>query len=444
VLAGVAVLLAPVPRRAWIAVGGMAALTGWAALSITWAPMKGPAVDDVERLVLYLAALIAATILLDRPLVVPALLAGTVIACLYGLSERLLPGVVHLTRSAAAGDRLSQPLTYWNAQGALAAVGLVLAAGLTVGDGPARSTRSRYVYRSTTAPQVLAAASMPFLGLDLYLTLSRGALGALVVGLLVLLALLPHGDVLRAGAVAVAATAIPALAAETVLRPVLHAQSSSAAGAGMLALLIVLSLAAVLVPGASVRIEWLRPAAVVALVAALAITILAAAHSGKAGAPTGTSRLTSVETNRYAYWRVALQTFADNPLKGVGTAGYRVEWLQRRHFAETVRDAHSLYLETLAELGIVGFAALGVLFGGVAARIRPQHAVAGAALAAWAVHAGVDWDWEMPALSLVAVLLAGSVLAQERPLGEVPAQGGDAAGQRQRDGRDDDERVEVQ
>jgi O-antigen ligase len=180
-------------------------------------------------------------------------------------------------------------------------------------------------------------------------------------------------------------------------------------------------------------LAWVRPVAAIALAAALAVTVIAAAHSGRTGAPTGTSRLTSVESNRYAYWRVALDTFADHPLKGVGTAGYRVEWLQRRHFAETVRDAHSLYLETLAELGIVGFAALAALFGGVAARIRPETAVAGAALAAWAVHAGVDWDWEMPALTLVAVLLAGSVLARAAPraragaeqgtLGEVPAGG---------------------
>jgi hypothetical protein len=76
-----------------------------------------------------------------------------------------------------------------------------------------------------------------------------------------------------------------------------------------------------------------------------------------------------------------------------------------------VRDAHSLYLETLAELGIVGFLAVLALFGGVAACVRDQAAI-GAGLAAWAVHAGVDWDWEMPALTLVAVLLAGAAIAR--------------------------------
>jgi hypothetical protein len=414
-LAAVAALLAPVPRAGRVAIGGMAALTAWTALSLTWAPMGGPAIDDLERLVLYLAALVAASILLRTRWVELALLAGIAAAAVYGLSERLLPGVVSLTPSAAAGDRLSQPLTYWNAQGALAAIGLVLAAGLIARGGE----RERRV----------AAATAPFLGLDLYLTLSRGALGALAAGLLVLIALKPSRAALQAALLVVAAAAIPAIAAETVFRPILHADSSTGAGAGMLVLLVATAVAATFFRPRDAPLPRLRPVAAIALAAALAVTVIAAAHSGRTGAPTGTARLASVESNRYAYWRVALDTFADHPLRGVGTGGFRVEWLQRREFAETVRDAHSLYLETPAELGIVGFLALLALFGGVAACVRDQAAI-GAALAAWAVHAGVDWDWEMPALTLVAVLLAGAAIArqgEQRPLGEVPAGGGDGA-----------------
>ena len=73
-----------------------------------------------------------------------------------------------------------------------------------------------------------------------------------------------------------------------------------------------------------------------------------------------------------------------------------------------MRDAHSLYLETLAELGLVGFALLALLIGGVA--VTARRAGPAAALAAWALHAGVDWDWELPALTLVAIVLAGLVL----------------------------------
>ena len=411
VLAAVGALAGTLPRaRAGrVALAGMAALTAWTALSLTWAPLRGPALDDLERLVLYLAALVAAAALLDRRWTEPALLAGIVAAAAYGVSERLLPGLVTLSRSAAAGDRLAQPLTYWNAQGALAALGLVLAAGL-VAEGAARRARSL---------RIAAAAAAPLLGLDLYLTLSRGALGAFAAGLLVLLALTPTRAALHAVVLVAIAAAIPPAAAETAFRSVLHADSGSGQGAGMLALLIVTTVAAGVLAArparAPTRLPRLRPSAAVALAAALALTVVAAAHSGRNGAPEGSSRLTSTQSNRYAYWRVALAAFADHPLRGVGSAGYRVEWLRRRDIGETVRDAHSLYLEAAAELGLVGLVALVALFGGTVASVRRETAVAAAALAAWAVHAGVDWDWEMPALTLVAVLLAGGVIARAAP-----------------------------
>jgi len=410
VLAAVAALAAPrllPPTRAGrVALAGLAALTGWTALSLTWAPERGPALDDLERLVLYLAALFAAAALLDRRWTEPALLVAPVAAAAYGLSERLLPGVVTLTRSAAAGDRLAQPLTYWNAQGALAALGLVLAAGLL-------AERGRGV-------RIAAACAAPLPGLDLFLTRSRGALGAFAAGLLVLLALRPTRATLAAASLVTLAAAAAPVAAELAFRAVLHAGSSPGDGAGTLAVLALATAAAGAIAAGLPRLDaplpWLRPAAVVAVAAALAVTVVAAAHSGRAGAPAPTTgRLVSTESNRYAYWRVALATFADHPLRGVGSAGFRGEWRKRRHITEVVRDAQSLYLETAAELGLVGLLALGALLGGAGVRIRPETAVAGAALAAWALHAGVDWDWEMPAVTLVAVLLAGRVIARPAP-----------------------------
>jgi O-antigen ligase len=134
-------------------------------------------------------------------------------------------------------------------------------------------------------------------------------------------------------------------------------------------------------------------------------------------------RLGSVGTNRYAYWRVAMDTARAEPLRGAGAGSFRVEWLRERPFAENARDAHSLYLETLAELGIVGLLALLALLGGIALGAGRVFAadpglatgpIAG--LAVWAVHAGVDWDWEMPGVTLVAITLAGLVLAQAETL----------------------------
>jgi hypothetical protein len=414
----------PLPRSlaGRVALGGMVALTGWVALSMTWAPLAGPAIDDVERLVLYLAALTAAIALLGPPAgrwTEPLMLGVAVVAAAYGLSERLLPGLVSLTPSVAAGDRLAQPLTYWNAQGALSALGLILAAGLVAANGRRAGADPA---PGTSAPdrslllRVGAAATAPVLGLDLYLTLSRGALGALAAGLVVLVALTPTRAALEAAVLVGVAAALAALVAVLVFGDVLHTRSSTGQGAGMLAVLVLLTGAAGAIAARParppLRIGWLRPVAVVALIASLAVTVTAAAHSGHAGAPAATSgRLVSVASNRYAYWRVAVHAFENHPLAGVGTSGFRVEWLKHRHFGESVRDAHSIYLETGAELGIVGLIALFALFGGVAASVRPECAGAGAALAAFAVHAGVDWDWEMPALTLVAILLAGRVIS---------------------------------
>lgn len=81
-----------------------------------------------------------------------------------------------------------------------------------------------------------------------------------------------------------------------------------------------------------------------------------------------------------------------------------------------VQDAHSLYLETLAELGLVGFVLLiGVLspplIGAGATRSDPNVAIAAGAY----VHAGLDWDWEMPATTLTGVACAAALLVAARP-----------------------------
>jgi O-antigen ligase len=150
---------------------------------------------------------------------------------------------------------------------------------------------------------------------------------------------------------------------------------------------------------------------------ALAASPFVVAIATERGNPTpvaGGQRFGSVGSNRYAYWRAAAHVWFDHPLEGAGPASFRAEWLKRRSFPETVRDAHSLEIETLAELGLVGFACFVLLFGGVAvALLRADPAITAgpaAALSVWAVHSGVDWDWEMPGLTLVAVALAGYAL----------------------------------
>jgi O-antigen ligase len=125
---------------------------------------------------------------------------------------------------------------------------------------------------------------------------------------------------------------------------------------------------------------------------------------------------------------VAIDAFRDDPLTGAGSGGFRVVWLQERPIRETVRDTHSLEFEVAAELGLVGLLALALLCGGMVATARralarhgPVAAGAAAALVVWFLHASIDWDWEMPAVTLPALVLAGLLITQAEG-GPAPAE----------------------
>jgi O-antigen ligase len=388
-----------------LALAGMAGLTAWTALSLTWAPDGGAAGDDLQRLLLYLPFLAAAIAVLRPALTEPLLLAAITGACAYGLSERF--GLADLAEVATAGDRLAYPLSYWNGTGAFAALGLILAAALA-GD------RDR-----PPGLRAAAAAAAPPLALTLGLTVSRGAFGVLAAGLLVLLALSPSrariaGVLVTVGLGGAAAGLLAAVAGGLRTEP--------GAGASALIPLLAAMAGCALAARALARrpdapVAWLRAAALAASVLVLAGTIAAMVSTervpGRDVPEAGPQRLASVQSNRYAYWRIAVEAFADQPLTGEGSGGFRTAWLREREFRESVRDAHSLYLETAAELGLVGLLALGLLVAGCAlAAVRAGAAAAGsvAALAAFALHAGIDWDWELPALTLVALALAASLM----------------------------------
>jgi O-Antigen ligase len=425
---------APLPRSGpgWMALVGLVVLTAWTALSVTWAPVRGPAMENVELLVLYVGALMVAIgVLRSRGAiraVEPALAAGVTIVICYGLSGRLLPGLVHLAHSSHAGGRLEQPLTYWNAEGALAGFGFVLCARLS-GD----LSRPRWM-------RTLAAAAAAPLGAGVYLTYSRGAIAATAVGLLVLLAAAPVRRQLRAIVIvlvagigaAACASAFPGVAS---LGGRLSAQERD--GAIMLGILVLFALAAALATARGAaeekRGERLPGARWLPLVAATAVGLVVAGLivgglQEKAGsaelAGANATRLTSVDSNRYSYWRVGFRAFKQHPLDGLGSAGFRVFWLRERPIREGVRNVHSLELEIAAELGLVGLAALAVWLAGVglaARRALQRHPVEATGLCAaalvWLLHASIDWDWQMPAVTLPAMIVAGGLVA----LGETPA-----------------------
>jgi O-antigen ligase len=123
--------------------------------------------------------------------------------------------------------------------------------------------------------------------------------------------------------------------------------------------------------------------------------------------------------DRPTYWRVAVEDGAAHPLRGSGAGSFDDYWREHRPLPAFVRDAHSLYLETTAELGLVGLAlllcALGTpLVAAVTAPDRTRFATATAAYVAFLVHAGLDWDWEMPVTVLAGLACCAAVLAGVR------------------------------
>jgi hypothetical protein len=424
VLAALA-LGAPLPARrtAWGALGALAALTGWVAIAGGWSPRAATARGDLERDVLYLGALGAATLLLGgvRRLVEPLLAAGTLVVIGYGLAGRLVPGVVTLAQTASAGGRLDQPLTYWNATGALAALGLVLT--LRIAGEPSRP-------RSLRA--AAAAGAVPLCA-GLLLSFSRGALVAGAVGVVLVVLLAPTAAQLRSAACALVPGVVGAIAATRpdgvrALEGTLAAREREGL-AVLAALLVLMAIAAAAQARAAVRPQRTWPAgparrlAVAALVGALVAVPVAVGVAGsgggdQAGFGATTSRLGSATSNRADYWRVAWDAAGERPVRGLGPGGFGPAWLRERPYDEPAKDAHSLPLETLTELGLVGLALLLALLGAVAAAardaLRADAAFAAgpaAAAATWLVHACVDWDWEMPALTLIAIACAGALLS---------------------------------
>jgi hypothetical protein len=415
----------PLPRGrlAWLAIGGLAAFAAWTLLSVTWAPIAGSAYGYGQLAVLYTGVLLAAAILL-RPrdvgsLAEPAMAAGALIVIGYGLSERLIPGVLHFAHSISAQGRLEQPLTYWNAMGEMAALGFVLCAALA-----GSSTRPRLLRAAA------AAAAVP-LAVGLYIAFSRGALFACAAGLVTLFILAPRREQLRSMAIVLVAGLVACLVAAP-----MHGFTSMSGslstreleGAIVFAVIALVAAAAAALQlreaarGPTGRIELPRraPAIAVAVIAVgLALAIVVGAKEGStAKLSGGAARLGTLQSNRYDYWRVALKAFDAEPLRGVGAGGWAVWWLRDRNINAFAQDAHSLPLQTLAELGIVGIALLALFLGAMAVIAGRAHRLApalaagpAAAFATYVAHSPLDWDWEMPAVTLIAMILGGALIA---------------------------------
>ncbi len=413
----------------------------WTLASSAWGS-PSEAVPEVERTLVYLSAALALGLVLRRGATTGVLIglwAGISIVCLYGLATRLFPEQLGVF-DQIAGYRLSEPVGYWNALGLLASFGLLLVFGLV----------ARAEHLLVRLP---AAASAVPLALTCYFTFSRGAWLALAAGLVVALVLDPRRLQL-ALTVAVIAP-LPACAVLIASRsgPLTEAGGHTLAaaaedGRALAAVGVGLALfaggAACIVAALELRtriapvVQRVGSVAVVAGVVALVIGVLLVLGGPAAIARSFAAdytayiqaknqdlddRLFSLSGNgRVDLWRVGWHVASEHPVTGSGAGSYQRHWLEQRPYEAPVRDAHSFYLEMLAELGPVGLALVLALFGfplvlAVRYRHRPLVPIAAAVLVAYLARAGVDWDWEFPILTLVALGCAGVIVAEaaERP-----------------------------
>jgi O-antigen ligase len=425
-----------------VAVSALALYALMTLASGAWSHSTSRALIEFDRAWMYLLVLVLFGTLRPRRanlrLLIWGIVVGASAVCLAGLTSRVLPHVWP-TSPGVANERLSFPVTYWNALGLLAAIAALLAFHLTCSIHENRIVRA------------LAAAVFPLLIATIFFTFSRGAIAAGLIGGVIYVTV-GRPKALIGGAIATlpATAVLVAVAYHANLldtadptTPAAVSQGHTVAIAAAICVLVCAGLRLLLVArfdgrplpiAAKVKLSarslWGLAAGSAVLIIAIALA-LGAAHGVEhdwhrffSGAkPQGEGhdlrqRLTDPSNDgRTDLWSVALNAFSKAPTHGYGAGMYETLWDHNRNNGAFTINAHSLYLQAMAELGAPGLAFLLILVGalviGLAVRARgPQRSAYGVLLAVavtWALTAGADWDWEMPVTTLG--VLAGAGLA---------------------------------
>ncbi len=426
-----------------LAAGALGLYAVWSLLSAQWSNAPARAMVEFDRALLYWLALVLFGSMARRAERVEAAVRGValalVVVCGAGLASRVLPEVFPVEPGVAT-ERLSFPITYWNVLGLLASFGLILCLHLT------SSARER------AAVKVAAAAASPVLACALYFTFSRGGIAAGILGLVLYVVVVhPRGAVpgLLATVPATAAALIACYQADllstdrpTIQGAVEQGQNVALVIAGCVlaaallrALLLTIDrrLAGMEFSPARQRRLWgtaIGGVAVAMLLAVLAFDAPAYVERQTDRFVQGgeletggdlRGRLTDAGNNgRLDNWQVAIDDFRGHPVIGTGAGTYSISWARERERSLKVEDAHSLYLESLSELGLIGgilivAVVVSLLMGFLRALRAERLSVYGALLAAgvaWAFEAGLDWVWEMPVATLWLFALGGMCLAR--------------------------------
>jgi O-Antigen ligase len=417
----------------------MTAFGMWVAASALWSSSVPASLREVERMLVYVALAAAVAVVLRRRDAEPlaaGLFGGIVCTAGYALATRLFPNRLDGFDQPDVPYRLSEPIGYWNALGLIAAIGLLLGLGLT-----AHARRLPYA--------AAAAAALPVLAATLYFTFSRGAWVALVVGAGTMVVLDPRRLRLIWTSVVVGGAAVVGVAIASRQDALTTEGAARAEGIAQgHRLAVVIGVLAVASAGLAVVARLVAGRVAVgrrgrravdlglagAVIAGALVVLVGVGGPGEPWAklrdrfenePVGgtdlNERLFSFSGNgRQVSLRVAWDAATEEPVFGHGAGTYESLWYENRPVPFIIRDAHSLYAEVLAELGIVGLVLLGLaLLTPLVAAVRARRArfVPGAtgAYVTWLLASGLDWHWEMVGVTLTALLAGGVALLAVEP-----------------------------
>lgn len=462
-------------RLAWVSGGLFTGFVLWTGIASGWSESAEQTITELGRVATYLGFFVLGLCVIRRDTIRP-LVAGMATAfgvvSLLAVLSRLYPGAFPADALApffgnGSHARLDYPLNYADGTGNFLAIGLPLLLAV--------ATRSRRL-----VGQALGAAAIPIAVLGLVMTASRGGVLTAIVGLVVFYLLAPDrlpkvatGAVLAGGS----AILVEGLLHRSGLREGLSTATAVNQRHQEMLLLVLVSIGVALLQVAiglaaryTVRPPELRigrrhaaGAAVAVLVVGLIIVIAAGVpgqlkHDWNVFKSTDTTGVVKGNTlsrlgtfngsNRYQYWQTATKAFESKPLTGIGPGTYQFYWAQHAPLYQYIRNAHSLYLETLAETGLIGAVLLfgflaALLVAGVVCALRAPPlarvslAAATATLFAFCASAAYDWMWQLPCAPVAALLLGAGILmygSHNRESGVAPA--GEAGARRRQIVRD--------
>ncbi|HEY2602852.1 MAG TPA: O-antigen ligase family protein [Thermoleophilaceae bacterium] len=448
------------------------ALAAVTIFSLLWSIAPDLSWVEANRTLTYLVVF-AAGIALARlapgswSVLLKGILIGAGAITVYALASRVWPG------SLAADElyaRIGQPYGYWNAVGVTAALAIPPAVWLGA-------------RRSGHAPA--NALAYPLLGLlivALFLSYSRGALGAAVIALIIWFAFVPLRVrslvVLGVSVVGAAPVIVWALSRDAFTKDLvpLSVRESAAGEFGLLLVTMsVVLLAAGLAIGfrvsresPSLRIRrrvGLAAVGFACLIPLVAFTSVAFSQRGLTGTISnrfhaltsqtattsgGPQRLTQTSSSRGRYWRNAGDVFSAHPWGGTGAGTFGTARLRYRTDVLVARHAHGFFAQTISDLGIAGLIAilaftaawLAAVFRTTGGRLRfwkprpggnpgwdaERVGVVALALSAlvFGLHSSIDWTWFVPGCAVLGIFAAGFV-AGRGPLPVLATAGGGAA-----------------